>query len=84
MSKCQGFFFFFFCLDASFLFFATAAGQETATFEPRYRGPRWHGRQCPNADLSDTGTICMYALLTRALLTPAALTVLNRSETPAC
>lgn len=40
----------------------------------------WHARHCPAADLFDTASICMYALLTRALLTFATLTELNRSE----
>lgn len=44
----------------------------------------WHAWHCPNTDLFDTASICMYALLTCALLTFPTLTELNRSETLAC
>ena len=38
----------------------------------------------PDIVLFDTASICMYALLTRALLTFATLTELKRSESLAC
>lgn len=44
----------------------------------------WHAWHCPNTDLFDTVSICMYALLTCALLTFATLTELKRSESLAC
>lgn len=85
MFKCQFFFFFPWCFMSFLSDCCRSKDSNLCAKISRFTfWSCWHAWHCPNTDLFDTASICMYALLTCALLTFATLTELKRSESLAC